>query len=133
MALKWYQLADEKMPNSPEFANKLGNAFVSTGDVLRGESVFTALVKEHPEYAQGWSNLGYVKMINGGNMAEAKADIDHALALDPDYELAMMNKAAWLLSNEKKQEAVALLKKVLKKNPMNAQAKQALAQIGAHN
>ena len=55
--------------------------------------------------------------------------IDRSLALDPDYDQALINKAqVWLMKGEK-QKALIELKKVLKKDPGNVKANQALSKI----
>ena len=47
---------------------------------------------------------------------------DKSLSLDPDYELALLNKAAILIYQKKNTEARTTLKKILKKNPKNEKA-----------
>ena len=45
-----------------------------------------------------------------------------ALALDPDYESALINKAGLLAFENKKNEAMIIAKKLLQKNPKNEMA-----------
>ena len=51
------------------------------------------------------------------------------MQLDPDYELALMNKASVLMYQNKKYEAKEILKHIIARNPNQEKAKQALMQL----
>jgi cytochrome c-type biogenesis protein CcmH/NrfG len=85
-------------------------------------------VNQFPDFAAGYSNLGYYYLTKQ-NIDLAIKNFDKALQLDPDYELALMNKAGVLMFQNKNKEAEKLLQQVLAKNPNQQKAKQALQQL----
>jgi cytochrome c-type biogenesis protein CcmH/NrfG len=64
-----------------------------------------------------------------GQFEKAEKNYQRALQLRPDYERAQLNYAALLFQMQEKQQARKLLEKVLKKNPLNLEARQALQMI----
>ena len=86
-------------------------------------------MSEHPNYVQGLSNLGFYYLSIENNSQKAEALYNRAIALDPDYEQALLNKAGLLIVTNRKLEAIALLKGILKKNPKSDKAKMVLAQL----
>ena len=128
-AIYWFEKANQLAPYNAEFANKYGTALGTAGKVNEAYRVFSALVLEHPEFAPGYCNLGYVFLSRDRNTIKARQLFDQALQLDPDYELALLNKATSFIVEGKIPEARQLLQKVLKINPDNEQAKLGLQQI----
>ena len=57
-----------------------GNAAYATGDAPHAERAYTALVAQHPDFADGWNNLAQV-LSERGNVAQAKVAIDRAVAI----------------------------------------------------
>jgi hypothetical protein len=130
-AFDWFRQAYTLAPLYPEFANKYANALVASGKLSEAERLFRDITREHPEYAPGWSNHGYLLLSRDGNTRLAMQYIDKALQLDPDYEQALLNKAAVYLVQGNKQTAVRILHRVLDKNPSSAQAAAALQRMNA--
>jgi tetratricopeptide (TPR) repeat protein len=97
--------------------NRLGEA----------EEIFRKIVQDHSKFAPALSNLGYVYFLKG-DLEYAESLFDKALALDPDYEQAMMNKVALFLALKKNTEAATWAEKVLKLNPQNEKARMVLRQ-----
>ena len=128
-AVFWFGKANKLAPYNAEFANKYGSALGSAGKLEEAFQVFSALVKEHPEFAPGYCNLGYLVLTRERNVAVAQQYFDAALALDPDYELALLNKATAFIVEGKIANARQVLQQVLKINPDNMQAKQGLNQL----
>ncbi len=128
-AFSWFKLAYSLAPKSAEFTNKYGTALVNSGQQLEAKKIFSSLVKEHPEYAPGFSNLGYLALSIDGNQNEAERLYNLALALDPDYESALLNKAGLLIIQHNNDGAIKLIKRILKINPTNQQAKIALMRL----
>jgi len=60
---------------------------------------------------------------------QAEQLYNKALSLDPDYERALLNEAALYIITDRKALAKKILYRVLKKNPENKEAKQALAAL----
>ena len=63
------------------------------------------------------------------NTKQAAILFDRALSLDPDYELALMNKAGLLIYENNKKEAKKIIEQVLKKNPLNEKAKEIIKSL----
>lgn len=125
----WFRNAYQLAPSSAEFANSYANAIALNGDRMEARKLFSSLVKEHPYFAPGYCNLGYFILVEERNTTLAQQYFDTALSLDPDYELALLNKAnAYLLEN-KKELALQVIRKVLKINPGNQQAAMALEKL----
>ena len=74
------------------------------------------------------SNLGYAYVLQG-QFQKAEDFYTKAIALDPDYEQALLNKAAVRLLQKDTEEARKLIGRVLKINPENRQALSILGQI----
>jgi tetratricopeptide (TPR) repeat protein len=111
-----------------DFKNKLGANYQRQNRNADAQQLFQDIVNEQPTYVPALSNLGYMFLLNG-NLKLGEYYINTALSLDPDYELALLNKANVLLQKGNFNEAKEVLKRVLKINPKNENAKNALKQI----
>ena len=129
LALTYFEKAADLAPFYTEFLLKHANALLTAGRALDGKKVYEQLLKEYPKHAPALSNLGYYYMAFENNPERAMKLYNEALALDPDYELALMNKAALLISQRNFKEAGKALRHIIKNNPENYQAKSALESI----
>ena len=125
---RFYKQAVDLAPYQLEFAQKWGVWLVGQGQWLDAEAVFVKILQENPFHAEARGNLGYVAM-RLGQFEKAEKNYQRALQLRPDYERAQLNYAALLFQMQEKQQARKLLEKVLKKNPLNLEARQALQMI----
>jgi tetratricopeptide (TPR) repeat protein len=128
-AMQWYAQANHLAPLSAEFSNKYANVLASSGDIQTAKKIFTSTTIEHPEYAPAYSNLGFLILSSEGNIPKALELYEKALALDPDYEQGLLNMAGVMAMQKDFDAATKYLKRVLKKNPANAQAKAAMIQL----
>lgn len=128
-ALEWYAHAVKLAPFIAEFNNKWGSTLASSGRMAEAYKVYSDLVKEHPEYAPAWSNLGYLYLVRDRNTQKAEEFLNKALALDPDYEMAWLNKAAVYMTLGQLNNALKALEKVLSINPSNIQAREGIKRI----
>lgn len=127
-AQKYYAQAFNLAPHYPDFLNKFGSMCLTNNDRKQASVLFHKLVNEFSDYAPGYSNLGYLYLTEQ-NIPMAMANFEKALMLDPDYELALLNKASVLMFQNKKSEAKAILKHIVARNPNQEKAKQALLQL----
>ncbi len=127
-AQKFYAQAFNLAPFFPEFLNKYSSACLNNNDRKQAYLLFQKLVNEFPNFAPGYSNLGYFYLTEE-NISMALINFEKALMLDPDYELALMNKASVLMYQNKTKDAKAILNHVIAKNPNQEKAKQALLQL----
>jgi tetratricopeptide (TPR) repeat protein len=129
-AFVYYQRANELAPYNPDFKNKLAGMLVSLNRHAEAKRYYEEIIKEDPKFAPAYCNLGYVMLLTG-DPAKAEQLYDSALALDPDYELALMNKAGLYAFQKKYVKALEYVNLVLKKNPKNQQAMQVKQQLEA--
>lgn len=85
-------------------------------DFDRAAADFDALIRYCPQYAEGYNQRGFFKFIRQ-DYAGALADLDLALARDPDHIAAMSGKAQALLRLGRDREGQRLLRETLALNP----------------
>ncbi|MEM9822223.1 MAG: tetratricopeptide repeat protein, partial [Bacteroidota bacterium] len=127
-ALLYYKRATKLNRYNLEFQEKLGVSYLSLSNLPQAMKTFQFILGENPKRKMALNNLGYVFALQG-KFAVAMNHYDRAIALDPDYEQALLNKSALLLQEGKKGEARQFLQRILKINPENAKAKQILTTI----
>ncbi|MCB0663326.1 MAG: tetratricopeptide repeat protein, partial [Saprospiraceae bacterium] len=128
-AIAYFEKAVAEMPFELDFQDKLGVAYLAANQLKKSEAVWNFILKEQPKRPLALTNLGYIKVIQG-NLPAGEALYDRAIALDPDYIQALLNKAAVALQTNRQGEAVKLLQRILSIDPNHQQARQALNQIG---
>ncbi|MBK7409947.1 MAG: tetratricopeptide repeat protein [Saprospirales bacterium] len=124
-ALRFYQQAAEGMPFNLEFQEKLGVAQVALKQWKEAEQTLRYVLTENPKRPMALNNLGFV-LVMQKRFEEGEALYDQAIALDPDYEQALLNKAAVRLYRKDQLAARKLLERILKINPENIQARKLL-------
>ncbi|HMQ47392.1 MAG TPA: tetratricopeptide repeat protein [Saprospiraceae bacterium] len=122
IALTYYQKAVDLLPLHLEFQEKLGTAHLQLQQPDRAIAVLEGVLRENPKQAVAWCNLGYAYILQGQTQ-QAEQCYDKAIALDPDYVQALLNKAAARLLQQDKAGAKKLAQRVLRLNPEHAMAK----------
>lgn len=128
-AYQFYDRAVALKSADPEFRNKKGTALVALKRVKEAQQVFQSIVQDQPKYAPALSNLGYIYFLNG-EFDYAGSLYAKAIALDPDYEQALMNQLALMMVLRNIEEAKKLAARVLKINPKNEKAKLVRKELG---
>jgi len=126
--LSFYEKAVSFYPYNLDFQEKKGSTELTLGQLKKAKSTLDFVISENPKRKKALCNIGFVEA-NFGNFTKADQYYDKALALDPDYEQALINKAALLLVYKRGAEAALLAKRVLKINSKNEQALQILERI----
>ncbi len=127
-SLTWFDKACTLAKYNLDFKIKFGTTLAQGNLIKEAEQQFLLVIKENPKKASAYTNLGYLKLLQGkGN--EALANYNKALALEPDSESALLNLAGYYVSVNNKPKAIELIKQILKKNPQNQQAQQGLKQL----
>ncbi|MFK7931862.1 MAG: tetratricopeptide repeat protein, partial [Saprospiraceae bacterium] len=129
-AKKYYELAKRDLPLHLDFREKLGTVAVYLQDLNLAKSELNFVLKEHPKRPIALTNLGYVFALEG-KYDQAENHYDRAIQLDPDYEQAIVNKAAIRLLKNDVVAGKKLLERALKLNPENTQTQAMLARIAA--
>ncbi len=127
-ALKYYLKAVSFMPLNLEFQEKLASAYFDSKLMTKARMTYEYVLKENEKRPVSLCNLGYIYALQG-EYAKAESFYDKAIALNPDYEQALINKAAMLLLKTDNRAAKRMLNRVLKINPQNVQAQQAMNQL----
>ncbi len=128
-AFDFFNQAVKLEPYNLEFRNKLGAVLIDLSKPEQAKAQFEFIIKENPEYPQAYCNLGFLALSAQRDFAQAEQLYNKALSLDPDYERALLNKAALCIITNRKPLAKKLLTGILKKHPDNNEAKEALARI----
>ena len=124
-AEKYFKLAVERAPFNLEFRNKLAGMYVQNNKINEAMAEYLFILKENHKFVPALSNMSFI-YLQQGKIDDAWKYINKALALDPDYEQALFNKAALYMSANNTQETKNTLRIILKKNPKNIKAQQAL-------
>ena len=114
------------MPYNLEFREKLGVSLIQLKDVPQAMKALQWVLDENPKRPVALCNLGFAYVLQN-QFEQGEALYDQAIALDPDYEQALMNKAAIRLLYKDEEVAKDLLNRVLVLNPDNQQAQYILS------
>jgi len=128
-SVKWFKRAVELSPYNLDFRNKLGTSLAAMNQLPAAVGQFEFILRENPKYVPAYSNLGYVKLVQGFP-AEAIRLYTLGKKLDPDNEPLLLNLAGYYLFTKNKAMAKKQLEEILKRNPESQKAKMALRQIG---
>ena len=129
-AILWHKQAVKLAPYNLEFRNKYAAALAANNQLNEAEIEFKFVLNEHPKNISAYTNLGYIQLVKGFP-AEAIRLYNIALKLDPNYEPLLLNLAGYFSFIKNNKQAIYYLQKIIKINPTNAKAKQALQQLTA--
>jgi hypothetical protein len=127
-ALQAYQLAAYCAPHFPDFQNKLAAMLIMNGDLKKAESILKKLLNKDNAYAPAMANLGYIQMLYGNNK-DALDWLNKAIGIQPDYEIALFNKAGVLIALNRSDEAKQLLQRMKIRFPDNPKIEMALSTL----
>lgn len=121
------QRALEMDPKSPFIHSALGRIFWSRNDLERADKEFLAAVELSHARSPFRMQYARFKTVTGGTEA-AKQFLDETIRKTPDFLSAYLMRAAIATSEKKHQESLALLEKVLLRDPEHPEAMLASAQ-----
>jgi tetratricopeptide (TPR) repeat protein len=130
-AAVYLEKAVDFLPYHLDFLEKLGIARMKLQQIQKAEEAFELVLLENDRRPIALCNLGYAKALQG-RFAEADRLYDQAIALDPDYEQAILNKGAVAIAMGNRNEGIQLLQRVLSINPENQQVKAMLEQLNSY-
>lgn len=116
-------------PYNFEFRNKLAMIQHKSGKIEAAVKNYEWILSENPKFASAWINYGYLILSTQQDVNRADDMYAKALALDPDNEQALLNRAGTRFYLGKKKEAKALLDHLLVLNPGNENAKALMPQL----
>lgn len=115
--------AVEKMPYFLEFRSKLSGCYLATKNFVAAKKELEFALNENPKQAPVLSNMGYLLLVTKGDTKQAMQYYNRALALDPDLEQAIINKAGLLINTNNKALAKTILETYIARKPKAAKAK----------
>ncbi|MGW3146588.1 MULTISPECIES: tetratricopeptide repeat protein [Streptomyces] len=127
---------DSKAPSSADQNLQDADMLLQAGiaqqenhDLERADRTYRRVLELDPQNKFAWYNLG-VMAHEADRVADARADYDKALKIDPAFESALFNEAL-LLEPSDPDQAGKLLKRVIAGNPKAATAHLHLGRIWA--
>jgi tetratricopeptide (TPR) repeat protein len=127
-AAKWYEKACNLAAYNLDFRIKYGTTLARLNRPTEAEEQFKFVISENPKKAQGYTNLGFLRFTQN-KLKEAFENYTKAYELDPDSEPLLLNMAGYYVQLKDKTKAIELLKRIVKKNPKNQQAQDAIKQL----
>ncbi|MEN0004616.1 MAG: tetratricopeptide repeat protein [Bacteroidota bacterium] len=127
-AKTYFAAAVDGMPYNLEFREKLGVSLIQLKALPQAMKALKWVLDENPKRPVALCNLGFAYVLQN-QFEQGEALYDQAIALDPDYEQALMNKAAIRLLYKDEPAARTLFDRILNLNPNNEQAKYMRAQL----
>jgi tetratricopeptide (TPR) repeat protein/peroxiredoxin len=115
-------------PDDPEFNYNLGMLFAQQADYKGAEAYLQKAVQLRPDYPDALNNLG-VLMVREGRPREAAEKFEESIRVAPDQDQGYFNLARVFMMLGNKEKARDALRRLLKRNPQNQAAQQALNQL----
>lgn len=128
LAEGWYKKAVELASENLDFINALGALYVQVDENEKAITTLESSLSKNPKQPEPLTNLGFV-YAKQQQFDKALGYYNRAIALDPDFEQALLNKAAVLNITGQKLATKQLLQRLLKLNPNNIMVKQLLQQM----
>ena len=127
-ALIWFKRAIELAPYHLDFRNKYGTTLASTNQLSEAETQFNFILKENRKYVSAYSNLGYIKLLQGKE-SDALLLYKKGESIDPDNELLLLNLSAYYLYKHENKIAKKYLQHLHKLYPKNEKVNVALNKL----
>lgn len=128
-ALPYYQRAAVLAPYHLDILNKYATALSIAGNAKEAQKIYEFILKEYPKHVSALTNLGFIFLSEKNDPQQALTYYNRALALNPDYEPALMNMAGLMHFMNRNEDAVKFVQRILKINPRNEGARQLLNQL----
>ena len=118
-SIRWLRKAIELGPDHLRFRDKLGVSLTRAGQINEAISLYDRMLQDNALYENAWNNRGFARLMIE-DLEGAESDFKAALALSPDMELAMANLASFYLNTNRNDEAIPLVRRLIKRYPQNA-------------
>ena len=125
VAKRYFEQAVNELPFHLDFQEKLATTQLRIGELKPAEERYLWILSENPKRATTLSNLGFLK-VRQRRFDEGERYYDQALALDPDYVQALINKAAVRFQRNDPEAGKQFLRRVLEIEPNHPEAKPIL-------
>jgi len=125
LSLPYFKKAVELQALNLDFQNKLANNYFALGNILESEKHYQIVLSESSSNVAAMNNLAYIKL-RKGQLKTAEALVDKALALNPDYVQALLNKAAIAKIRQQDDLVESVAKRILELEAENEKALELL-------
>jgi len=127
-ALPWLHRAVSELPRYLDFQEKLSAVLIQNKQYAEARKTLAFVLGEDPRREVALTNLGYLNALDG-RYERAEALYDQAIALNPDYVQALLNKAAMRRLQGDAAATRVLLERVLVLEPGHPQALAVLSSL----
>jgi tetratricopeptide (TPR) repeat protein len=127
-ALAHYSEAVRLHPERAEAHQELGLTLQNSGRLEEAIAEYQEAVRLTPGVAELENNLGSALAMSN-RITEAQPHFASAVRLKPDFDVARMNLAVADIRLNKKDDAIAELQELLRRNPNDARARTLLEQV----
>lgn len=128
LALRLFENANRVQPDHPDVVGYLGTARLAAGDLSGAQQAFEkvrALRSDDPRVPMYLANIALLR----DDEEKAKALIDEALRIDPQFLPPLLNHARWLAGRGRRAEAIEVAESALRRRPGDANAETLLREL----
>ncbi len=115
-------------PDDPEVNYSLGMFYAQQNQMDRTAEYLRRAIELRPDYAEAMNNLG-VLLVRQRDYAQAEEQFKTCMRLVPGFDQSYINLARLYAIQNDKQKAIEVLQQLLREQPQNAAAKQALEML----
>jgi tetratricopeptide (TPR) repeat protein len=128
-AVRLLDLAIERDPAKPDAYFPKGMVLLNQKRYAEAEQAVKQGLQHAADSAAGYYYLGRISA-EAGNVEQAVASYERAIALNPSFEPAYLAEASFFESRQEKDKAIAVLQRYLQRaNPHNKEIRQHLIQL----
>lgn len=117
-------------PSDPDANYSLGMVFAQLEDTGRAHDYLQRALKFRPVYPEALNNLG-ILYLRTGRRDQAVESFEKSIRLAPSFHQSYLNLARLYALEGHKEKARAVLVELLRRQPDNAEARSALAELSA--
>ena len=115
-------------PDDPEVNYSLGMFYAQRSEMERSADYLHRAIELRPDYAEAMNNLG-VLLVRQQDYAQAEEQFKACIRLIPGFDQSYMNLARLYAMQSDKDKAREVLQELLRVQPQNAAAKQAMEML----
>lgn len=115
-------------PDNPEVNYSLGMLYAQQGKLEEASGFLEKAIALRPDYAEALNNLG-VLFVRGRDLARAEEQFKAGIRVAPEYDQCYLNLARLYAMQNDRQKAREVLLELLRVQPRDAAAKQALEML----
>ncbi len=116
-------------PKDAEAHYQLGNIFEQQKEYMKAYKHYIRAEGLDPDLLDNQAKLGRVYLLLANDLEKAQSKIDFILSKEPDNADGLLLKATMMLKNDKKNEAVEILKEIVSGDPGHVDSVAVLASL----